>query len=1360
MPACSFSQNAFWEKVSGLPNAKVNVLMSDPSGNLFAGTNGDGIFKSTDDGKIWTQLINGLSNKYIYSLVIDKTNGYIYAGSIGGGVFRSVDNGKTWSSISNGIQNTNINSLVVNINGNVFAGTSGGGIFITTDFGDNWSKLNTGLMSNYVYSLTVNSSGYIYAGTWSGMYKSLDNGQNWLNINNGFPSNYVFSIAIDSQGFIYAGTSAEGVLRSTNTGNNWIKVNQGLPGLEIRSIVINSIGNVFIAIRGFGVYKSSDNGNSWASVSEGLTSTELRSLVMKNNGYIFAGTLGSGIFKSLSSTQIATVITDTATEISDISANLNGRINPNGFETTLKFQYGPTTAYGKETPATPELVSGTSTQKVTGYITGLTPNSTTHYRLIATNIAGTIYGSDQSLTTLEYPLSMILNTNSMIFTAVKYAPLPNVQYISIVRNGNSNLNWTVSDDANWLEISPNSGLNEGSIKVSVNTTNMDTGIYTAKITITAPRTTNSPQIVDVTYKITGLPKLVPNPFSLKFDTVVLNNSKQLTLTIGNSGMVDLLISNIKISGLDSASFHFSNAQNFPFSISPGASNNIRFTYEPKATGNHLTYIQIYNNSEANPVIVSLSGVCILSSGIELPAVPILLYPSDNSTGITINTTLGWNKSKNATSYGIQLSNKSSFENILFDYSTNDTVFSLNNLSYSTKYYWRINASNSRGTSAWSDVFSFTTSGNTAQMYIYSGNDQSVLINRNLEKPLVVKLLDAAGFPVANAEVNFVFASVPDGSIGYSIPEQKVRTDNNGLASAYVTIGSKSGLYSVKAYVSNTSINPLVFNITALPGNPSKINIVTGQNQVGYVNSYLNQFRILVTDQYVNPIPGVTIKFEIKEKPANSIGYSLNTIDAVSDSNGEAFTILRMGNVEGKYSVSASIPGSGISPAMFYVLAVLPEYPDVIYIDTNSFRLPVFPSISEFRSTDWRIIGLPGSSNKLISNFLYGTQGTDWQLYWDNGLVTNYLVKFDGGSRFIDSVGKAFWLITKTGIKKSESITSAPLNNKKEVEIKLHAHWNLITNPFNQPIAWEEIRKYNNISSPIYAFVNGWKEAEILEPFTGYLFDCPDAISILKIPYYLAFVGSDNTTNKISNGWKVNISLEANDYIDETAAFGKISGSGNILNVNFRKPRALGGELGIYFNKPELDQENSIFTTDYRFETGKINTWDFEVRMDQYQKTKLKFSGLKNIPSGNCVYLIDEKKSKYDLLADSVIYFIPSSDISGFTFITGEPAEVNKYLASELTPRNFLLGQNFPNPFNPATTIPVEIPVKSNVLLVVYNLLGREIKTIYNNTLSEGRYNFEFDGKDKYGMTLPSGIYIYSLKTGTGYSIYNKMVLIK
>ena len=93
------------------------------------------------------------------------------------------------------------------------------------------------------------------------------------------------------------------------------------------------------------------------------------------------------------------------------------------------------------------------------------------------------------------------------------------------------------------------------------------------------------------------------------------------------------------------------------------------------------------------------------------------------------------------------------------------------------------------------------------------------------------------------------------------------------------------------------------------------------------------------------------------------------------------------------------------------------------------------------------------------------------------------------------------------------------------------------------------------------------------------------------------------------------------------------------------------------------------------------------------------------------------------------------------------------------PSRFELSQNFPNPFNPSTTIRYSIPEKAMVKLKIYDLIGREVATLVNQELAAGTYSVEWNGTDNIGSRVSSGVYFYRLESAR-YHQTQKMILIQ
>jgi hypothetical protein len=110
-----------------------------------------------------------------------------------------------------------------------------------------------------------------------------------------------------------------------------------------------------------------------------------------------------------------------------------------------------------------------------------------------------------------------------------------------------------------------------------------------------------------------------------------------------------------------------------------------------------------------------------------------------------------------------------------------------------------------------------------------------------------------------------------------------------------------------------------------------------------------------------------------------------------------------------------------------------------------------------------------------------------------------------------------------------------------------------------------------------------------------------------------------------------------------------------------------------------------------------------------------------------------------------------------------PATVNTTVASadegSILPSEYALFQNYPNPFNPSTQIAFDVPTSEFVMLRVYNLLGQDVQTLINKSMTPGRYTVEWNGSDMLNNDVASGVYFYELR-GESFISRKKMLLIR
>ncbi len=115
--------------------------------------------------------------------------------------------------------------------------------------------------------------------------------------------------------------------------------------------------------------------------------------------------------------------------------------------------------------------------------------------------------------------------------------------------------------------------------------------------------------------------------------------------------------------------------------------------------------------------------------------------------------------------------------------------------------------------------------------------------------------------------------------------------------------------------------------------------------------------------------------------------------------------------------------------------------------------------------------------------------------------------------------------------------------------------------------------------------------------------------------------------------------------------------------------------------------------------------------------------------------------------------------NAWNFDTGRPGLL---AVEELAgiPDQFKLSNNYPNPFNPTTSIEFQIPIASEVTLTIYNITGQEIAKIHNDFVEVGSYKAIWNGMDRNGVKAPSGVYFYELRAENHFQKVKKMTLLK
>ncbi|NIW99591.1 MAG: hypothetical protein GWN13_15335, partial [Phycisphaerae bacterium] len=286
-------QTRWLKSRTGLIITHIRALANSPEGELFAGTDGQGVYYSKNKGQLWHQT--DVDEAFIRTLTVNS-QGVVFAGGQGSvGVLRSSNNGLDWEEA--GLQETIINSLITDPTDALLAATFHG-VYRSSDNGTSWDQI--GLRDEVVRDVAINSGGDMFAVATSGyslaIYRQLKEDTTWAKTS--LDDIQAVSVAIDSKDNIFVGTAFDGGLyKSTDNGESWEQTALRDSMLFIPAMVFIEEGTI-IAGTNRGVFQSKDNGETWNEISSGLTIQSVRTLALTKDHFLFAGTNGAGVFRS------------------------------------------------------------------------------------------------------------------------------------------------------------------------------------------------------------------------------------------------------------------------------------------------------------------------------------------------------------------------------------------------------------------------------------------------------------------------------------------------------------------------------------------------------------------------------------------------------------------------------------------------------------------------------------------------------------------------------------------------------------------------------------------------------------------------------------------------------------------------------------------------------------------------------------------------------------------------------------------------------------------------------------------------------------------------------------------------------
>jgi Secretion system C-terminal sorting domain len=291
-----------WIKINnGLSNLKIKSLVALDSITILAGTDGGGLFKTTNKGATWTAISNANFNNNSVTAMV-KMGNRIIATTVNGGVFASNDGGINWTSFNdaNTLNITGTIALAYNSTTDELAVINKNGVYLlpnaSTTVAPTYAPAQAGLTSGAVFrSVSTNGTNW-YLATDKGVFTTPTGTIAWKTANSGLTTNDVMVVAPFKTNLV-VGTNKEGVFKTAASTIAWVDNNLSFNNIVTYSMETSGVA-VVVAATEKGVFVSTDLAATYVRSNNGLTDSLNVNFVKFFGSILYAATKNGGVFTS------------------------------------------------------------------------------------------------------------------------------------------------------------------------------------------------------------------------------------------------------------------------------------------------------------------------------------------------------------------------------------------------------------------------------------------------------------------------------------------------------------------------------------------------------------------------------------------------------------------------------------------------------------------------------------------------------------------------------------------------------------------------------------------------------------------------------------------------------------------------------------------------------------------------------------------------------------------------------------------------------------------------------------------------------------------------------------------------------
>ncbi len=601
-------------------------------------------------------------------------------------------------------------------------------------------------------------------------------------------------------------------------------------------------------------------------------------------------------------------------------------------------------------------------------------------------------------------------------------------------------------------------------------------------------------------------------------------------------------------------------------------------------------------------------------------------------------------------------------------------------------------------------------------------------------------------------------------------------------------------------------NVLYDNITA-DGSPVTFNTILSKNYDGLNHNALYTYRAVAWNSngttYGDTVtfwtlPG-TVQFSNFSCTPNGLGQDIGVSVDISAFPSVDFVKIKYGyyfdssmNWEedmssmGGPTYTKTIPGNRVTANGLWIMVsagITGVYTSHYPGKDSAYTVPIAMSPSEIGSVrsigqypegmpdnDWYSYSLPYQFNGSIDlSQVFGTQ--DWGDYYpDNWDAYKIMAGSSNLERVTSLLPMTGYLIYHTNGYDTHVDVNTPSNATITTDFipsqrKFMQGWNLMPWPF--PVAKDIIQKPGRAGSVWLLNESVWTKDinNKFLPYAAYAIYVNSADQPIDSIFDLYNSGTLQKKTLASDEWEIRVSAFDGRRKDECTFFGVSRTSLNAFDSRDDiKPFAVGQAVRTILKLKENEKTLEL-ADDFRPVNMDGYSWDMQVE-NRGKKPSVRLSWEKmNVPAGLKIVMIDLNNNEQVDLNTADQYEFNGIAVNPFKIIAGNDSYIRQEIEKLKLPEKFTLYANYPNPFNPGTTIKYDLMRSGTVKLSVYNTLGQLVRTLVTGAAqTTGAYTVAWDGKDQLGRMSSTGVYIYRLDVkdlnGKTFTRSHKMLLIK